>query len=343
MLIIVYTTGKKSIIGIKEDNSELINFSLDSRLLYQNPSLFFNRFIKTLNKIHPSTATEVQDNISNIVFSLNGTIDYESGIVLRSNTLNDISYPLNWDGFNFKKCFQLLSEDKIHILGDSSALAYGIKSYLPALKLPALIISAEEELVLSLINQDSSIEDLYWACETIPELNRTSKDIVSNKVLDEIIFSGALDIHNEYTSNLIRVISHFLQIGKSLTINLKSIVFFSNKMDFIYLDKLINAFEGIDFIIPDQYQKNVLPLQGCIEFLSYLKSNNDKVNYIEYWMMNNKVREFTNYQEFRDHYECMKPIANPESEYRIYYANGNIKSIKMKYIDFVEQLKSYKF
>lgn len=343
MFIFLYTQGKNVLIGIKDRDLELKQFCLDSRLIFQNPSLFFTRFIKALNKIYPPTASEKDDNLSDIVFALSGKIDYQTGIVLGSKTLNNVAYPLNWEGFNFKKSFQYLPENKIHTISNSLALAFGLKVQNNIINLPALIVSVEEEIALSLINKDGSVEDLYWAGETFPDLSKTFEDLLTNPGLDDIIFSGATDIYEIYTDNIIQVFKSFLKMGQDSGIELKTIAFFSDKMDFIYTDRLINAFSGIHVIIPDEHQKASIPLKGCLEYLRSADEKTSTITHIEYWVRDNKVYNFSEYNELIEHFRGAKTIANPENEYRVYYLSGRIKKLKMKYLDFEEQLKVYRF
>jgi hypothetical protein len=344
MIVFLHTSRKNVSLGIRDEDPLLKQFCLDSRLVFQNPSLFFSRFIKALNKVYSPTAAEKDNNISDIVFSISGRIDQETGIVLRCKTLDNISYPLNWDGFNFKKSFQYLPENRIHILSSSTALALGIKAHYKAIQLPALVVSIGEEIALSLIYEDKSVEDLYWTKEGLPEFgNQTAEDLLTDKGLDDIVFSGILDIYEKYTDNIIQVLNSFLKTKKDLMIDIKTIAFFSDKLDFIYTDRLIKAFEEIDVIIPDKSISAMIPLMGCLEYFEKTSKKTGQITHIEYWVKDKKVHDFTNYEQFVEHFRGSKPIANPENEYRIYYLTGRTKRLKMKYLSFEEELKAYRF
>lgn len=340
MNINIFLSGNKTLIGLSEKANELKSFSIDSRLIFQNPQLFFLRLIKALNKLDISTKETTTDNL---ILAIPGNIDPETGIVLKSRVLDKISNPLGWRGFNFKKSYQYLPESRIHILSSSSALAYGFKEEYDNIDLPALIISAEEELALCLINEDGSIEEQYWADETLPNFNKTPEELLNNPGLDDIIFSGTIDICEVYTDNIIKVIKSFINLGQDSEIDLKTIALFSDKTDFIYTDRLIDAFSGIHVIIPDEDQKAAISLKGCLEYLRNANEKTSQITHIEYWARNKKVYDFTNYGQFVEHFRGAKPIANPENEYRIYYLSGRIKRLKMKYLSFEEQLKSYRF
>lgn len=348
MIISLFSAGAKSLLGVKEDRQEIQIFPFNSKILFHNPSLFYSRFLKLLQRKYPKvldTSMESGYLINNMIFSFPGKLDSNSGLVQNSHHLDQISHPKTWGGFNFKACFEdLLTWDNIHLVNAAKIAGFGVNTSLKDIMMPAMVILLESNVSAAMIDQEGFVSEVFWQNEPLDNLQgKTANECLSTSAIDEIISCGTIGIIEVYTNTLSEVISKFTAFAQNNGSEIKSVAILTDKNDLIDESFLSLSLAPLSVTIPEEKIKNDILLKGSLHFLEQKVLNPEKVIRIEYWSAEEQIYVFKKFEDFLSHWRSKKPVANPENEYRIYYNEGYIKRVKIKDITFEEQIMAFMF
>ena len=100
--VALFSTGAKTIIGVKTSDGKINILPVDSLLIFQDPELVVERLLLTLEIQFGIQST---NQISKMYFAIPGTIKYDTGQIYRSFNFDKITLAKSYSGYSFKKSF----------------------------------------------------------------------------------------------------------------------------------------------------------------------------------------------------------------------------------------------
>jgi len=372
MEIALFTDGVIAVVGKKSDEGKIDHQIVDTELLFQDPALIYDRLLAFLKrKFEINDPTEIKK----IIFGIPGYINTINGQIEVSRNLDEVTLVKSYRGYSFKEAFgKLVGPENIYIINDAVAIGLGVESVREDFK-PALIISINKGVGVSIVDAFGDLHATELGSWFILNHLKAVTFLISRDKIEDLLDSGSSDIYGDYTTIFIDVINQFRgQTSKVISIATKKatqwVLSIYNKLPqqnkqlknlllqipsdkiFIwsaieeYLDKQMLEKAGLKDILhfpTDENEKSIIPIFGCFEYLSYLKREKARIEYIEYWAMAKMQYQFRTYDEFYKHWKSVKSFANNENVYKIFYVNGVEKVLKMDELKYEYELEQYRY
>lgn len=248
MLIATFTSGEKTLIGIKVLSFNAKIRTIDSRFLYADPEKFAHRFLSILSNLFEISS--LSKDVS-LIFSISGNIDTENSKIIESSLLNELSERELFDNFDFHRVFNgIIDSRNILVLNSSNSVAFGlIANKTTNIPLPALLIQIDHNVEANII-KESGIQNYESALRPIKHLeNKTAKSLLCDEGIKDILFEQTTNIAERYTQNLIGVVDNFIQKGKEDNFEFKTIFIHTSRREFILRN-----------LVEKKYKKNNLSI-----------------------------------------------------------------------------------
>ena len=347
MEISLFTSSNKTVLA-RRSGKIIEHVVLDSRIIFQNPDLLRDRLLLTLNKklgvIDPG-------QIKKMVFGISGIVDSESGSIVRSHILNELSAPKGYGGFSFKDAFgSLVGRENVLIINDAAAISLGFRAQYPSIALPLLSLFIDIGVGVSLINENGELLTTEIGHHLIEGLgNKPVYSILSQSGIDDLLMLKTNDLYESYTKNLMIISAYYNEYEKGMLYPSNSndtkttVCIWSSKSEFIDPHILAENQFGLNFILPqNESEKSIIPVAGLFAYVNYQKPAKTILK-IDYFSGEEKIYSFSTYKQFLDHWSNVKSFANPDNQYRVHYSDNVVKSIKIRDLDDIMQLEEYKF
>ncbi|GEM_PF-5587668 len=338
MEIALFTNGSKSIIGMEDNRSHVI----DSILLFQDPSLFPDRLIslmKTHLGINNFTA------VTEVIIALPAPIDTANNRIKKSPLLNDLSRVRKYDGFDFNKALtNYFPKENIFVLNDAFAVALGVSRHIGKEQLPCLVLAVNDGIGVSFINEANSIMTTEWGGDFVKSIGKNIYDALGRDSIINLLRLRQTDINLGYTEYLSHAIEHLVQKYNQDNPPIKSVYILGEKTQYINEVQLKARLENLYITVAtDETLRKEIILNGCFSYPEYLGNRNNGITKIQYFSGEELIYDFDDFAKCVQHFISVKPICNQENYYKILYSNGSVKIVKMKELDNVEMLEEYKF
>jgi len=268
MQIATFTSGKYTQLGIKTKNGNLFK-TIESKILFQSPDLFSKRFLLLLSQLFRIKKLNKDDQL---IFALNGVLDFTKKEVVESQILNNISFLKYFNGFSFSSAFDGIVEKKnIYVISDSDSIALALMSKNKNVtKLPALSIYIDENVSMTLVKNNGRI-NYNHSIRPIPDLgNKTAHDLLCDNGTNEILLKSVDNIFQNYSNIFSQVLDQTLAVARDEGHKIKNILVHSTKGEYILQGQVINTFPEIDFYFSNTNINLHLPILGSLEFLAEL-------------------------------------------------------------------------
>ena len=371
MEIALFSTGTKTLLGVKNENGRIDNVIIDSLLIFQDPDLVVERLMLTLKN-----RFDIQDpsKISRMCFGLSAILNEEKGQIIKSFNLDRITLAKNYSGFSFKKSFgKIIGEENIYLLNDAQAVGLGVRAIIKDYN-SAIVFLIDQGVGASLIDESGFVHYTELGSLFIPKELKAPTFLISRDAIYEMLYTGDKDVFKTYTEKLITTVIFFHKNPDSLIKKASKfisglVVAVGNKGNihdmvssmmrktpitnvFVwstfeeYIDKnLINSAglgETIKFPT-DEHEKYLIPILGCFAYPEQQNSQNRKIKKIEYISNGKSVYQFDNYEKFEEHWKTNNSFANPDNEYHIHFSDGAIKTRRMGDISKKSDLEEFMF
>lgn len=334
----LFSNGQLTVIGASNGKE----IALDSLLLFLDPDYFPQRF---LYHVQEELGIESFSDVQNVIFALTGDVDNENKVLRKTYLLNDISRTRSYDGFSFEEAFRgVFEKNQIRLLNDASAIALGVRSVTPELPTPCLVVSLNDGVGVSIVNQSKSVISTEWGGDHLRELRNNIYQLLGRPVIQNILKSGAIGVKDEFTRNLVSAIHHFAWRYSKSNPPVRSVYLTGYNSRYINMDQLKDSITDYAlYIQPDYAQFQHLAIKGCLSFPAYLAEYDTKVIGIQYFSAQELIHDFESFEACRRHFISVKPLANPDNYYKILRSDGTIEEIKIGKIDGEDSLAVYRF
>lgn len=360
MQISLFLSGFNTIIGVRKEEETPIIKTFESSILFRHPKLFKDRLLNILN--YHFGIQNIKD-VTRMVFSINGDINYEQGYILHSYFINNILRADSFNGFSFKDAFgAIIGRENVYVINDVQTISLGIVTLYPAIPRPLIVLYGAWGMGVSYINVGEHIITSDIGMDIIKDAKEfTLHKLIGKEGIEQLILNGSIDVYNDYTRNFILACDYFIpkineviNLGNSFTseevekvqgteTGKRNVFIWSTAEEYLKKEKLAYLIDGQLVFPEDELKKNLIPIIGCFHFPEYKEKLNANIQKIEYYSGKEKVYTFDEYEEFAKHWKSVHTFANPDNEYKVFYQNKALKVIKMKELGREEQLLEYKF
>lgn len=271
MEIAIFTHGKFTQIGVNRNNKQLLK-TIDSKILYQDPDKFADRFLHLLSHLFGISNF---DEHTKIIFAISGIIDGNKKEIIESKVLNSISFSKYFNGFNFENAFKsLINSENIFLIDTAKSVAFGaLTKKKKSKQFPMLSLFIDENLEISIIKKNGIIYSNY-ALRPIKDLEGKTADYhLCDLGIYNILNEQTENVFIEYTNRLILILKEFLIYGKEDGFDFKEIFIHSNKSEFIIRKLLHEAFPSFEITITDGLNEDQdLPIKGLFKSFNILSA-----------------------------------------------------------------------
>ena len=369
--VALFSTGAKTIIGVKTSDGKINILPVDSLLIFQDPELVVERLLLTLEIQFGIQST---NQISKMYFAIPGTIKYDTGQIYRSFNFDKITLAKSYSGYSFKKSFgRIIKPENVYVLNDAQAVGLGVSELIQGYN-SAIVFLIDRGVGASLIDEKGVVHESELGGLFIPKELSTPNFTISGDAIYNTLYSGEKNIFHAYTKKLISTVIFFCKDSNSLIkkanklisgifialgnkaevkhivppmlrkVDIKNVFIWSVFEEFI--DKNLLKSVGLDEIVrfpKDEYEKFLIPILGCFKYHEQLERQNRKIVNIDYMSNGRAVYKFDKYLNFEAHWQANNSFANPENEYHIHFSDGFIKTRKMGDISSESDLEEFKF
>ena len=371
MEIALFSTGTKTIIGVKKENGDVNHLIIDSLLIFQDPKLVVERLMLSL-KYH----FDIQDpsKITKMCFGLSGIMNDTTGQITKSYNLDKITLAKNYSGFSFKKNFgKFVGEQNVYLFNDAQAVGLGIREINKAYNAAAIFL-IDYGVGISLVDEKGFVHETELGLLFMPKELISPTFVISGDAINELLYKESKDVFKAYTEKLISTVLFFhknpnsfikkaskiisglvVALGSnskikdtvalmSKNVNISKVYVWSVFEEFID-KKLINS-AGLGEIIQfpkDQNEKYLIPILGCFAFPKQWEIQNRKIEKIEYISNGKVVYQFDKYEQFENHWNENHSFANPDNEYLIHFSDGFFKTRRMEDVNKKSDLEEFRF
>lgn len=344
MKVSLFTNGKSTIIACTNENDvhNIFTEEFDSRLIFENPDLVYHRLQNILSNW---LNIDSYNKISEFIFSLSGSMDSESHIIVRSYALNDLTRARSYSGFNFNELLRdQIDPTNIYLINDAFATALGVKVSNENIIAPVMILSLGEGVGVSFINEDRTVNSFEWGGDDIPKLNQNIYKMLGRNSIQEILANNFIDTLQEYSDRLINAIEYLSTKYTTINSSIKSLVILGEYTKYVNPSYITKAFNNIniEFILENKKRIDIIA-SGCLNYPKYFKTTNLKILGVEYYSGDQLIKKFNCYIELVEHFAFTNKIANPNNEYKILYSNNTTEVIKIGDIKSQDELRRLKF
>lgn len=337
MKISLFVSGKKTIIGIINEDDAPQVLEVDSKVLFFDPELFRDRFLLILKN---SFGIQVLNKTDTMIFAVTGSVDAVTGDIIMSYNLNDISYGKRYEGFSFRKSFEdLVDINNIYVINDAQVAGLGVLRYLTP-ELPCLVLTNDIGLGVSLIKESGRTEAREWGSELLED-GRNFHQLLNTQSVNKMLIENRKDILGDYTECWTTALDRMIKIASDNSVEFRSVVIISERSELIIKKTIKDLFKNLRIVFPEKSVYINIFLAGC--FAVPEVKNGLRVQKIEYYSGEEKIYEFENYEDFRDHWKIFRDKTNGENEYRFYYDDMSVKKVKIRHLEREEELKQYLF
>ena len=313
----------------------------ESKYLFYDPKIFHTRLLNIAKRLFGLSEVSKSDEIFLV---LPVSVSRKRGIIQKTKILDSLAIPYTYEKYKiFNKFVEHFSFDRIHLLNESEAYSYGVLPIIPKDNLPALILSFDQKVGIYLAGSDGKLRRTGYGSLFL--INQPEKKVYQslNEVLDEMLADGVIDVYSKLSENIKDTLVTMLNAYNETKQPLKSIFIVGNT-ELLNRKKIKSVFNYPPINILDRnYESNILPLLGCVEYkrASYIKP--PKITLVEYWSAGEKIYSFDTLEKFCNHYESVFSFANPDNYYKIYDETGATVSRNLGSIDSIEELKEFNF
>jgi len=371
MEIALFTTGTKTILGVKKENGDVDHLVVDSILIFQDPKLVVERVMLTLKYCF-----DIQDpsKISRMCFGISAIINGKTGQIIKSFNLDKITLAKNYSGYSFKKSFgRIVGEQNVYMFNDAQAIGLGIREIKPDF-CDAAVFLIDYGVGVSLIDEKGFVHETELGSLFMPKELRAPTFVISGDSINEMLYKENKDVFKTYTEKLISTVLFFhknpnsfikkasriisglvVAIGSngkikdtialmSKNVNISKVYAWSVFEQ--YIDKKLINSAGLGEIIhfpKDENEKYLIPILGCFAFPKQWEIQNRRIEKIEYLSNGKVVYQFDKYEQFENHWNENHSFANPDNEYLIHFSDGFVKNRRMGDVNMKTDLEEFRF
>jgi len=238
MKLALFTNGSKSIAGTNNGISSVF----DSLVIFQDPDLFTKRFLFQMqNRFNIKDFSEIR----NLIIAVTAKIDAKNNKIIESYYLNDLSRIKTFNHFDLNLAFnEVFTREQIYVLNDAFAMALGIRQFVRKERLPSLVLTLDDGIGISFINEAYNVLTTEWAGDFISPINQQMYKALGRDSIINLLISQKIDINQEYTEYLKHSIEYLDRKYGQNNSPIKSVYILGDKTQFINIHQLNNSLKN---------------------------------------------------------------------------------------------------